>query len=137
MQIVLDASLLVALVLREQHAERIEGLIRRWDAEGAVLNAPLLIHYEIASALTRQRATGRFSAEDAAEALAVIEDLGIVFHPPSEQTRVIELAVELQRHSAYDASYVALGVRLDAEVWTLDGPLARNAAGRYRVVLID
>lgn len=108
MQIVLDASLLVALVLREQHAERIEGLIRRWDSEGAVLNAPLLVHYEVASTLTRHRATGRFSAEDAAEALRAIRDLGIVFHPPVEQARTIELAVDLQRHSAYDAAYLAL-----------------------------
>ncbi|MEX2106519.1 MAG: type II toxin-antitoxin system VapC family toxin [Solirubrobacterales bacterium] len=137
MQVVLDASLLVALVLREPHAERIESLIRRWDAEGAVLNAPLLIHYEVASALTRHRATGGFSAEDAAEALAVIDDLGIVFHTPSDLARTIELAVDLQRHSAYDAAYLALAERIDGEVWTLDGPLARNAADRYRVTLID
>jgi predicted nucleic acid-binding protein len=136
-QIVLDASFLVALVLREQHAERIEDLIRGWDAEGAGLSAPLLVHYEVASALTRHRATGNFSAEDAADALAVIDDLGIVFHPPSDQARTIELAVELQRHSAYDAAYLALAERLDAEVWTLDGPLARNAGRSQRVKLID
>ena len=136
MQIVLDASLLVALVLREQHAERIEDLIRRWDAEGAALNAPLLVHYEVASALTRHRAKGLFSAEDASEALAVIDGLGIVFHPPFDQSRTIELAVELQRHSAYDAAYLALAERIDGAVWTLDGPLARNAGERYRVKLI-
>ena len=136
MQVVLDASLLVALVLREQHAERIEDLIRRWDAEGAVLNAPLLVHYEVASALTRRRATGRFSAEDASEALAVIDELGIVFHPPVDQARTIEVAVELQRHSAYDAAYLALAERIDGEVWSLDGPLARNAGERFRVKLV-
>jgi predicted nucleic acid-binding protein len=88
-QIVLDASLLVALVLREQHADRIEGLIRRWDGEGAGLNAPLLVHYEVASALTRHRATGRLSAEDASEALAVIDNLGIVVHHPFDQARTM------------------------------------------------
>lgn len=35
---------------------------------------------------------------------------------------------ELQRESAYDASYIALAQELDAELWTLDGPLARNAS---------
>jgi predicted nucleic acid-binding protein len=136
-QIVLDASVLVALVLREPHAERIDGLIRRWDAEGVALNAPLLLHYEVASALTRRRAKGTLSAEDARAALEVIDDLGIIFHPPSDRSRVIELAVELQRHSAYDAAYLALADRLGAELWTLDGPLARNAAGRYPLKLID
>lgn len=42
---------------------------------------------------------------------------------------VIAIARQLQRESAYDASYVALAQELDAELWTLDGPLARNAAG--------
>jgi predicted nucleic acid-binding protein len=42
----------------------------------------------------------------------------------------VELALRLARRSAYDAAYVALAVALDAELWTLDGPLARNAAER-------
>jgi predicted nucleic acid-binding protein len=46
--------------------------------------------------------------------------------------------VDLERHDAYDTPYLALAERLDTELWTLDGPLARNAGGRgYRVKLID
>jgi predicted nucleic acid-binding protein len=37
--------------------------------------------------------------------------------------------VHLGRHSAYDAAYLDLAQRLGAELWTLDGSLARNAAG--------
>jgi predicted nucleic acid-binding protein len=137
-QIVLDASVLVALVLREPHAERVEELIQGWDDEGAILSAPLLTHYEVASALTRRRAKGELSAEDVGEALAIIDDLEIVFHPASEQARIIEIAaVELGRHSAYDAAYVVLADSLDAELWTLDGPLARNARDNHRLRLID
>ncbi len=29
--------------------------------------------------------------------------------------------------SAYDAAYIALATELGADLWTLDGPLARNA----------
>ena len=40
------------------------------------------------------------------------------------------------RHSAYDAAYLELAKRLGAEIWTVDGPLARNAGSRYSVQLI-
>jgi predicted nucleic acid-binding protein len=56
-----------------------------------------------------------------------------------DNARAIEIAVDLERHSAYDAAYLALAERLGAEVWTLDGPLFRNASrrGEQRVRLID
>jgi predicted nucleic acid-binding protein len=77
------------------------------------------------------------SPEDTAEALAIIDALGVTFDLAPDNVRAIEIAVELERHSAYDAAYLALGERLGAEVWTLDGPLARNAGGRHPVKLID
>lgn len=43
---------------------------------------------------------------------------------------MIGAAIELQRRSALDAAYVALARELDAELWTVDGPLARNAGSR-------
>lgn len=108
-----------------------------WDAESAELHAPLLSQYEVASALTRRRVAGDLSPEDAAEALAIIDGLGVAFDPAPDNARAVEIAVELKRHSAYDAAYLALAERLGAELWTLDGPLARNAGSRHRVVLID
>jgi predicted nucleic acid-binding protein len=124
------------LVLREPHAEAVADLLDRWDAKGIELHAPLLTKYEVASALTRSRVRDSLSAEDAAEALAIIDGLGVTFDLAPDSARAIEIAVELERHSAYDAAYLALAERLDAEVWTLDGPLARNAGDRHRVKLI-
>lgn len=100
------------------------------------MHAPLLTKYEVASALTRSRVRDSLSVEDAAEALAIIDGLGVTFDLAPDNARAIEIAVELERHSAYDAAYLALAERLDAEVWTLDGPLARNAGDRHRVKLI-
>jgi predicted nucleic acid-binding protein len=47
-----------------------------------------------------------------------------------ELTAVVAVTQQLQRKSAYDAAYVVLAERLGGELWTLDGPLARNAADR-------
>lgn len=51
----------------------------------------------------------------------------ITFHDIDAGPRVIAIAQTLKRKSAYDAAYIALAERLHTEVWTIDGPLARNA----------
>lgn len=51
---------------------------------------------------------------------------------------MVRAALVLQRRSAYDAAYLALAEDLEAELWTIDGPLARNASIRgYRIHLIE
>jgi len=52
----------------------------------------------------------------------------ITYHALRDGAAAVELALRLGRQSAYDAAYVQLALELDAELWTLDGPLARNAA---------
>ena len=87
--------------------------------------------------MTRSRVRDSLSPEDAAEALAIIDALEVTFDLTPDSARAIEIAVELERHSAYDAAYLALAERLGAEVWTLDGPLARNASNSHAVRLIN
>jgi len=91
----------------------------------------------VASALTRKRVRNELSHQESDEALAIIDALDVSFDLRPDKARTVEIAVELERHSAYDAAYLALAERLDAEVWTLDGPLARNAGRSQRVRLID
>jgi predicted nucleic acid-binding protein len=52
LSVVIDASVMLALVLEEPHTETVADLVDRWVAEGTELHAPLLAQYEIASALT-------------------------------------------------------------------------------------
>jgi predicted nucleic acid-binding protein len=42
---------------------------------------------------------------------------------------VVEIALALNRQNSYDAAYIALTEEPRAELWTLDGPLYRNAQG--------
>jgi len=47
-------------------------------------------------------------------------------------------ALRLGRSSAYDAACVVLAQELCVDLWTLEGPLARNAAGlRYPVRVVE
>lgn len=128
---------MLALVLRERHAETVARLLRRWKSDGVELHAPLLAQYEIASGLARNRAREGLSSEATEEALMIVGGFDITFDLAPDSARAIEIAVDLERHDAYDTAYLALAERLDAELWTLDGPLARNAGRRYRVSLID
>jgi hypothetical protein len=53
---------------------------------------------------------------------------GETLHAPLEAgVEVIAIAQRLGRQSAHDAAYIGLAQSLDADLWTLDGPLARNA----------
>jgi predicted nucleic acid-binding protein len=65
-----------------------------------------------------------------AEAWPALEQLPVAYHVLVDGPGVIDIAQALGRRSAFDAAYLALAVHLDAELWTLDGPSARDAAGQ-------
>lgn len=93
------------------------------------MHAPSLFRFEVANALTRSIAAGQIDSADAKAAWQRIVAIEISLHGLIDGPAVIAVARKLKRESAYDAAYVALAQELDAELWTLDGPLARNAAG--------
>ena len=129
MAIVVDANLVVVLVTKDPRAAAVERRLQGWVDAGEELHAPLLLWYEVANALTRLSAAGRLPAGDLARVWAQVEGLPIHWHPFAAGPEVITVALRLGRQSAYDAAYLVLAQQLNAELWTLDGPLARNAAG--------
>lgn len=129
MTVVLDSNVAVALALDAERAPAIEARLRAWEDAGESLHAPTLFRFEVASALTRNIVAGKIDAADAKVAWQRIVAIEISLHGLTDGPAVIAVARRLKRESAYDASYVALAQELDAELWTLDGPLARNAAG--------
>jgi len=127
--VVVDANLLVALALNDPRAPLVEDRLRAWRSADESLHAPALLRYEAANALTRVVAAGQLAAESAPVIWERIVAVAVTLHSLDDGAAVIAVAAQLGRQSAYDAAYIALAQSLDAELWTLDGPLARNASG--------
>lgn len=129
MTVVVDSNVAVALALDAERAPAIEERLRAWEDADEALHSPSLFRFEVANALTRNMAAGRIDSSDAKVAWQRIVAIEVSLHGLTDGPAVIAVARKLKRESAYDASYIALAQELDAELWTLDGPLARNAAG--------
>jgi predicted nucleic acid-binding protein len=127
LSVVVDANLLVALALNDPRAPAVDRHLREWASAGETLHAPELLRYEAANALTRAVVAGHLARERAATAWEGIARVDVQLHTLSDGA--VATALSLERSNAYDAAYVVLALTLDAELWTLDGPLARNASG--------
>ncbi len=130
MNVVIDSNLLVVLVNRDPRSEITRRQFDEWMDRGIQIHAPILALYEVANSLTRLIVAGIFPEEELAAAWTFLDDLPIAYHELSQKTRTVEIALSLRRQSAYDAAYIALAEDLDAELWTLNGPLYRNAVER-------
>lgn len=130
MSVVLDANVLIVLSLDRQRAGRVEQLLRVWAAEEKELHAPVLLRYEVANALSVAVAAGHLAPHSVAPAAQRIGSVPIVLHQLKDMAAIVAMAQRLERRTAYDAAYVVLAEELDAQLWTLDGPLARNAVSR-------
>jgi predicted nucleic acid-binding protein len=132
--VVIDANALVAFVTNEPTADTIGRLMRDWAAHKVSLHAPILARYEVANAFTKKLASGALNDDALDEAWILIDQLPITYHPLQDAPKVVRIAVALERRSAYDAAYLALAQDLEAQLWTLDGPLKRNAVSRGHAV---
>jgi predicted nucleic acid-binding protein len=103
LSVVVDANLLVALALNDPRA-------------------PVVDRH-----LSRAVVAGHLERDRVGSAWERITRVGVQLHPLVHGTAAVEMALRLERSNAYDAAYVVLAQTLDAELWTLDGPLARNA----------
>lgn len=113
------------MIFDEPEADAVAARLR-----GAQLVAPALLTYEIVNVCTtrlRRNPAKRAAILDAFNAYqSLVLDLTDI-----DPSGVLELA-EQSALTGYDASYLWLAQRLQAELVTLDGPLARAATALGR-----
>jgi predicted nucleic acid-binding protein len=133
--IVVDASLIVALILREDNVGD-PGLV--YDAMRATqIIAPAHWPVEIANALWANRRRGRISADN----LSAAVDYLIAFKPridPAPSFAHVPALVQFadnEKLTVYDAIYVQLALASNARLATIDGDM-RACAKRLNIPLI-
>lgn len=131
MSVVIDASMIVAMVVTDdrQHAARthLEG----WLNSGEELHAPSVLPYEVANVLARLVFDRALEDNEVLEIWRDLAELGLVLHPfdlTRDGPAVAAVTARLRRRHATDSTYVCLAQRLGTMMWTLDQALARNAA---------
>jgi predicted nucleic acid-binding protein len=129
--IVLDASAAVDLLLAQPPA----GPISRVLAEHTEAHVPEHFHVEALSALRRLRLGAGLGEHEAQRALRALARLRAVRYPVLPLTNVVWALRD--RLSAYDAAYLALAVRLDADLVTTDGGLAAVARQHGRLADVE
>ncbi len=131
MSVVVDASLIVALIVEDDRQAAVQAHLERWVDAGEVLNAPAVLPYEVANVLARLTFDGVLAAEDIADTWSDLAALEVVLHPfdlTQDGPALATITTQLRRRHATDSTYIRLAIQLGTAMWTLDGKLARNAA---------
>ncbi len=110
------------------------SVLRRLDGERAAV-----AHFwsvEVANALLMSEKRGRLSPERTSEAITAVNALNVAHEPVPDASRlneIIELA-RSERLTVYDASYLAIAIRLRIAIASLDSDLC--AAARRRALTV-
>jgi len=121
---VLDASVLVALQVRESATEATEAALARIEDDD--LHAPDFAPLEVANALWKRVRAGELSAEEAMETVADLPVASLHLHRTDELVpQALALALT-HGFTAYDALYVALATRVGGTVVTNDGGMRQR-----------
>jgi predicted nucleic acid-binding protein len=119
--LVVDSSVLLAMILRQPEAERVEVDLARWARADRRIHVPDHFWLEVVNALTRRH---RFAGAQVLEAIHDLDKIGL-------ETVALDRAlllstndlVERYRLTAYDAGYLALARALGASLATFDRDL--------------
>ena len=123
---VVDASVALKWVIPEVLSDRAERLL----GANEDLIAPDLLPIEAANALWKKTVRREISARDAEQALALLQESGLVLRPTGPLLAPALAIAHRLDHPVYDCVYVALARRERARLVTSDRRLARRIASR-------
>ena len=118
---VIDASALAGWLLPDEDGPDLSDLIASGE-----LSAPWLLWVELRNILLVVERRGRVAAEETAEVLEAVGQIGISLRTDFETSRVMSLC---RRHSltAYDGLYLDLAIREGSPIASLDKALVAAA----------
>lgn len=131
MSVVLDASLIVSLLVADERQAAAQAHLESWVDSGEELPAPAVLPDEVANVLARLVFDGDLEADGITDIWSDLVALDIALHPfdlSRDGPAVAAITTQLRCRHATDSTDIRLAQHLDTDVWTLDGPLACNAA---------
>jgi len=125
--LVVDASIALTWCFEDEVTDATQVIERRVDSEGAIV--PAIWRLEIASALLVAERRGRLEKAQAEECLKLMADLplSVDADPGNQSWADTVLLARAHGLTAYDAAYLELAIRLDADLASLDRELRRAA----------
>lgn len=130
-----DASLGLKLVLPEPGHEEVLSLWAGWAERGVRIVSPYLFAFETASVIRNRVARRLLLPGDAAAALQELAGQEVeLVHPEGLEREAYALATALDRPTAYDAFYLALGKLIGCTTYTADSRLHRAVHRRLRAI---
>jgi len=129
---VVDASIAAAWFLPDERNEAADAVLA--DLASAPGRAPSLLWFEARSLFLNAERRGRLRAGEAALSMAQLRALPLQDEGAGDDSLVLALAAR-RALTAYDASYLALAVRLALPLATTDKQLAAAARAEGIAVL--
>jgi predicted nucleic acid-binding protein len=120
MKMVIDTSVIVAVLTNEKHKQRLIELTK-----GADLIAPSSLHWEVGNAFSAMLKKKRITLEQACSALAAYAGIAIRFYEVNLK-ETLRLCVKANLY-AYDAYFITCALRLKSPLLSLDDVLLSAA----------
>jgi predicted nucleic acid-binding protein len=129
--ICVDANFVVLLLSLQPSGNPFEELWNSWQDSCKII-APSLFSYEVANAFHRAAKAGQISQSEAQRFLETALDLDITFYgDPNLHKQALKIAQRFNLSASYDAHYLALTERMNAEFWTADARLFNSVRSLF------
>ena len=136
MEVCVDASLAIKVVVPEAGSDKADALFDQWAGADIQLIAPVFFEVETDSILRQKTSLrGELTVAQAQRAFASLQALPITTkHSAEQRQRAWEIAREFQFPTVYDATYLALAELSKCEFWTADEKLFKQVRDKLTFV---